>query len=41
MIPQNDVTLTEEKPLEQIERLIDALEDNDDVMEVWHNWEEA
>ena len=41
MIPQNYVTLTEEKPLEQIERLIDALEDNDDVMEVWHNWEEA
>ena len=33
MIPQNYVTLTEEKPLEQIERLIDALEDNDDVME--------
>lgn len=41
MIPQNYVTLTEEKPLEQIERLIDALEDNDDVMEVWHNWEQA
>ncbi len=41
MIPQNYVTLSEEKPLEQIERLIDALEDNDDVMEVWHNWEEA
>ncbi|MFR1518752.1 MAG: YebC/PmpR family DNA-binding transcriptional regulator [Clostridia bacterium] len=41
MIPQNYVTLTDEKQLEQIERLIDALEDNDDVMEVWHNWEEA
>ena len=41
MIPQNYVTLTDEKQREQIERLIDALEDNDDVMEVWHNWEEA
>lgn len=41
MIPQNYVTLADEKQLEQIERLIDALEDNDDVMEVWHNWEEA
>lgn len=40
MIPQNYVTLTEEKPLEQINRLIDALDDNDDVMNVWHNWEE-
>ena len=41
MIPQNYVTLTDEKQREQIKRLIDALEDNDDVMEVWHNWEEA
>lgn len=40
MIPQNYVTLTDEKQLEQIERLIDSLEDNDDVMDVWHNWEE-
>ena len=39
MIPQNYVTLTEEKPLEQIEKLLDALDDNDDVMEVYHNWE--
>lgn len=41
MIPQNYVTLTDEKQLEQISRLIDSLEDNDDVMDVWHNWEEA
>lgn len=39
MIPQNYVTLTEEKALEQIEKLLDALDDNDDVMEIWHNWE--
>ncbi len=41
MIPQNYVTLTDAKQLEQIARLIDSLEDNDDVMDVWHNWEEA
>lgn len=40
MIPQSYTTLTDEKQLEQIERLIDGLEDNDDVMEVYHNWEE-
>lgn len=39
MIPQNYVTLTDEKQLEQIEKLLDGLDDNDDVMEVYHNWE--
>ena len=38
-IPQNYTTLEQEKQLEQIEKLLDGLEDNDDVMEVWHNWE--
>ena len=41
MIPQNYTTLDNEKQLEQIEKLLDGLEDNDDVMEVWHNWENA
>ena len=40
MIPQNYVTLTDEKALTQIEKLLDAMDDNDDVMEVYHNWEE-
>lgn len=39
MIPQSYVTLTDEKQLEQIEKLLDGLDDNDDVMEVYHNWE--
>ncbi len=39
MVPQNYTALSDEKQLEQIERLLDGLEDNDDVMEVWHNWE--
>lgn len=40
MVPQNYVHIEDEKQLEQIERLLDGLDDNDDVMEVYHNWEE-
>ena len=40
MVPQNYVRIEDEKQLEQIERLLDGLDDNDDVMEVYHNWEE-
>lgn len=40
MVPQSYVKLTDEAQLEQIEKLLDGLEDNDDVMNVYHNWEE-
>ena len=40
MIPQTTVTLTDEKDLQMMNKLIDMLEDNDDVQSVWHNWEE-
>ena len=40
MIPQTTVTLTDEKDLLFMNKLIDMLEDNDDVQNVWHNWEE-
>lgn len=39
-VPQNYVTLTEEEQLLKMRKLLDALEDNDDVQNVWHNWEE-
>lgn len=39
MIPQTYTRLTDEKQLQQIERLLDGLDDNDDVIEVYHNWE--
>lgn len=39
-IPQTTVTLTDEKDLLFMGKLIDSLEDNDDVQSVWHNWEE-
>ena len=38
MIPQNTVAL-DEKTTEQVERLLDILEDNDDVQNVYHNAE--
>ena len=40
MVPQNYITLTGEEDLKNMQKLIDMLEDNDDVQNVWHNWEE-
>ncbi len=40
MIPQNYVTLTEETDIINIGRILDLLDDDDDVQEVYHNWEE-
>ncbi len=40
MVPQSYVKLTDPAQLEQIEKLLDGLDDNDDVMNVYHNWEE-
>ena len=39
MIPNNYVSL-DETQAEKMQRLIDRLEDLDDVLEVYHNWEE-
>ena len=39
MVPQNYVTLTDEKDIANMEKLIDMLEDSDDVQNVWHNWD--
>lgn len=38
-IPQNTISLTEEKDIKNMVKLIDILEDNDDVQEVYHNWD--
>lgn len=40
MIPQNYVNLTEEADIINIGRILDLLDDDDDVQEVYHNWEE-
>lgn len=38
-VPQNYVKVEGEENLKNIDKLIDALEDNDDVQEIFHNWE--
>lgn len=37
MIPQNEVSVTDEENIKLILKLIDHLEDNDDVQEIYHN----
>lgn len=39
-LPQTMVKLSEEADIKNMNRLIDAFEDNDDVQNVFHNWEE-
>ena len=39
MVPQTYVTLTEEGDIKNISKMLEMFEDNDDVQNVWHNWE--
>ena len=39
MIPQNHIKLTDEEDIKMMNKLLDMLEDNDDVQNVYHNWE--
>ena len=38
-IPQTYTALESEEDIKNIEKMIDMLEDNDDVQEVYHNWD--
>lgn len=40
MVPQNYITLTSEEDVKMMEKLLSHLEDNDDVQNVWHNWQQ-
>ena len=40
MVPQNYVKLTSEQDIKNMTRLIELLEEDDDVQNVWHNWEQ-
>lgn len=40
MVPQNYVTLEKEDDIKNMEKLIDLLEENDDVQNVYHNWDQ-
>lgn len=39
MIPQNYVELTNEDDIKKITRILDLLDDDDDVQAVYHNWD--
>ena len=40
MIPQNYVTLTDETAIKNLQRTLDLLDEDDDVQNVFHNWDE-
>ena len=40
LIPQNYVKVTDETVMKQINRIMDIMDDDDDVQAVYHNWDE-
>ncbi|MDF2677076.1 MAG: DNA-binding regulatory protein YebC/PmpR family [Bacillota bacterium] len=38
-IPQTTVKVEDEDAIKNLEKMIDAMEDNDDIQEVYHNWD--
>jgi hypothetical protein len=38
-IPQTTTVLEDEESITKMEKLIDMMEENDDVQAIWHNWE--
>lgn len=40
MIPQTYVALTDEADIKNIQKTLDLLDDDDDVQDVYHNWDE-
>lgn len=41
MIPQTYVTLTDEDQIKDMNKILDLLDEEDDVQNVYHNWEES
>ncbi len=39
MVPQTMTALTDENQIQQMQKMLDMLEDNDDVQNVYHNWD--
>ena len=40
MVPQNYQKLEDPEDIKNMEKLIDIMEDDDDVQNIWHNWEQ-
>ena len=42
MLPQNGyIKLTNEDDIKNMQKMLDMFEENDDVQNVWHNWEDG
>ncbi|ANU53679.1 YebC/PmpR family DNA-binding transcriptional regulator [Acutalibacter muris] len=39
MVPDTYTAITDEETVIKMQKMLDLLEDNDDVQNVWHNWE--
>ena len=39
MVPQNYITVTDEGDIKNLNKMLEMFVDNDDVQNVWHNWE--
>ena len=40
MVPQNYINLTDPDDVKNMEKMLEMLEESDDVQNVWHNWEQ-
>jgi YebC/PmpR family DNA-binding regulatory protein len=40
MVPQNYIKLEKPEDIDNMEKMLDLFEDDDDVQNVWHNWEQ-
>lgn len=40
MVPQNYIALTDPDDVKKFERMLELMEENDDIQDVWHNMEE-
>lgn len=40
MVPQSYVQLTDPEDVKRFEKMLEILDDNEDVQNVWHNWDE-
>ena len=40
-VPSTYTTLTDEDHIKKMSAMLELMEDNDDVQNVWHNWDEG
>ena len=40
MVPQNYIKLTDEENIKKFEKMLELMDDNDDIQNVWHNRDE-